>query len=59
MTLPPEEREQVTVIPSVTRWFTSNGADTIHVKAGVPITVPENLAKQMIRAGYAEAVSPA
>jgi protein-L-isoaspartate O-methyltransferase len=52
----PEPKPPVEVIPSVTRWFTSNGVDTIYVTAGVKVTVPHNLAEHLKRVGYAREV---
>lgn len=48
-------REQVTVVPKVSRWFTANGADTHYLVKGVKKRVPSNLATFLTLNGYAEA----
>ena len=49
------EREQVSIIPRVTRWFTANGADTHFLTIGKEQRVPSNLAAFLTLNGYAEA----
>jgi hypothetical protein len=48
-------REQVTVVPNVTRWFTANGQDTHYLTAGEPKAVPSNLAVYLTLNGFAQA----